>query len=233
MLAATGCARRPRAAARIRRDHPRIGLAPARRREHAARHVEDRVRQFRLRPGALRDRAAGARLLRPHAAQGRAGRARAHPRHRAGSAGARRRPARLPADPDQPPLQRREVHAAAAASSRVCRAAPARPHRARRGGHRHRHRAKQDLPRLGDPFFQAGSAYSRSHDGTGLGLSVVRGLVGLHRGELTIESAPGEGTAVTVSLPIDCRGGRRAGRGRAGARAVRAARRTANCSRGE
>ncbi|HKH33688.1 MAG TPA: PAS domain-containing sensor histidine kinase [Beijerinckiaceae bacterium] len=66
---------------------------------------------------------------------------------------------------------------------------------------------EQDLPRLGDPFFQAGSAYSRSHDGTGLGLSVVRGLVGLHKGELTIESALGEGTAVTVSLPIDCRNG--------------------------
>jgi cell cycle sensor histidine kinase DivJ len=66
---------------------------------------------------------------------------------------------------------------------------------------------EQDLPRLGDPFFQAGSAYSRSHDGTGHGLSVVRGLVGLHRGELTIESAPGEGTVVTVALPVDCRGG--------------------------
>ena len=67
--------------------------------------------------------------------------------------------------------------------------------------------AEADLPRLGDPFFQAGSAYSRSHEGTGLGLSVVRGLVGLHQGELTIESADGDGTAVTVSLPIDCRGG--------------------------
>ena len=71
--------------------------------------------------------------------------------------------------------------------------------------------AEADLPRLGDPFFQAGSAYSRSHEGTGLGLSVVRGLVGLHQGELTIESADGDGTAVTVSLPIDCRGGGRRG----------------------
>jgi two-component system, cell cycle sensor histidine kinase DivJ len=71
--------------------------------------------------------------------------------------------------------------------------------------------AEADLPRLGDPFFQAGSAYSRSHEGTGLGLSVVRGLVGLHQGELTIESADGDGTAVTVRLPIDCRGGGRRG----------------------
>src|SRR5205085_8891772 len=65
----------------------------------------------------------------------------------------------------------------------------------------------EDLPRVGDPFFQAGSAYARSHDGTGLGLSIVRGLVGLHRGELTIESTLGQGTTVTVSLPLDCRTG--------------------------
>jgi cell cycle sensor histidine kinase DivJ len=65
----------------------------------------------------------------------------------------------------------------------------------------------QDLPKLGVPFFQARSSYDRRYEGTGLGLSVVRGLVGLHRGSMTIESAPGEGTAVTVNLPIDCRGG--------------------------
>ena len=72
--------------------------------------------------------------------------------------------------------------------------------------------AEEDLPKVGDPFFQAGSHYDRAHEGTGLGLSVVRGLVGLHRGTLTIESAPGEGTAVTVSLPLDCRAGAAADR---------------------
>jgi cell cycle sensor histidine kinase DivJ len=65
----------------------------------------------------------------------------------------------------------------------------------------------EDLPRVGDPFFQAGSAYARSHDGTGLGLSVVRGLVGLHHGDLRIESTLGQGTSVTISLPLDCRTG--------------------------
>ena len=59
-----------------------------------------------------------------------------------------------------------------------------------------------DLPHLGDPFFQAGDAYRRPHDGTGLGLSVVRGLVGLHDGTLTIESGAGIGTTVTVTLPL-------------------------------
>jgi cell cycle sensor histidine kinase DivJ len=62
-----------------------------------------------------------------------------------------------------------------------------------------------DLPRLGDPFFQAGDAYRRPHEGTGLGLSVVRGLVGLHDGSLSIESGAGIGTTVTVSLPLRCR----------------------------
>jgi cell cycle sensor histidine kinase DivJ len=62
--------------------------------------------------------------------------------------------------------------------------------------------AAEDLPNLGMPFFQARSAYDRSHEGTGLGLSVVRGLVGLHGGEMSIESAPGEGTRVAIRLPI-------------------------------
>ncbi len=62
-----------------------------------------------------------------------------------------------------------------------------------------------DLPKIGNPFFQARSARNRTYEGTGLGLSVVRGLVGLHRGSLGVESAPGEGTTVTVKLPRDCR----------------------------
>ncbi|MCX7314294.1 MAG: PAS domain-containing sensor histidine kinase [Alphaproteobacteria bacterium] len=61
-----------------------------------------------------------------------------------------------------------------------------------------------DLPRIGQPFFQARGAYDRRHDGTGLGLSIVQGLVGLHGGELNIASRLGEGTRVTVRLPINC-----------------------------
>jgi cell cycle sensor histidine kinase DivJ len=62
-----------------------------------------------------------------------------------------------------------------------------------------------DLPHLGDAFFQASSAYDRTHEGTGLGLSVVRGLVGLHGGTISVESTEGEGTCVTIRLPLDCR----------------------------
>jgi cell cycle sensor histidine kinase DivJ len=63
----------------------------------------------------------------------------------------------------------------------------------------------RDLARLGDPFFQAEGDYDRRYEGTGLGLSVVRGLVGLHGGAISLESAPGEGTRVIVKLPLDFR----------------------------
>ena len=64
--------------------------------------------------------------------------------------------------------------------------------------------AEADLPRLGDPFFQVGGGYGRSHEGTGLGLSVVRGLAGIHGGSVSVESAPGKGTSIAVTLPLDC-----------------------------
>lgn len=65
--------------------------------------------------------------------------------------------------------------------------------------------AADDLARLGDPFFQACASSDRRREGTGLGLSVVRGLVGLHGGSIAVESGPEAGTAVTVRLPLDCR----------------------------
>ena len=63
--------------------------------------------------------------------------------------------------------------------------------------------AADDLKRIGDPFFQAGKTYQRRHEGTGLGLSIVKGLVALHDGEMTVQSKLGEGTTVTVALPLD------------------------------
>ncbi len=63
-----------------------------------------------------------------------------------------------------------------------------------------------DLPRLGEAFFQARASYDRRHDGTGLGLSIVKGLVRLHGGDMDIRSRLGDGTRVTVRLPIDCEG---------------------------
>lgn len=62
--------------------------------------------------------------------------------------------------------------------------------------------APDDLKRIGAPFFQCGKTYERRHEGTGLGLSIVKSLVALHLGELTVQSKLGEGTAVTVKLPL-------------------------------
>jgi cell cycle sensor histidine kinase DivJ len=62
----------------------------------------------------------------------------------------------------------------------------------------------EDLARVGEPYFQARAAYDRRHGGTGLGLSIVKGLVRLHAGEINIGSRIGEGTRVSVRLPLDC-----------------------------
>ena len=61
-----------------------------------------------------------------------------------------------------------------------------------------------DLSRVGEAFFQARGSYDRRHDGTGLGLSIVKGLVRLHDGEVDIASRVGNGTRVTIKLPLDC-----------------------------
>jgi len=62
----------------------------------------------------------------------------------------------------------------------------------------------EDLPRIGSPFFQARGSYDRRHDGTGLGLSIVKGLASLHGGDVAIDSRLGEGTRITVRIPLDC-----------------------------
>lgn len=61
--------------------------------------------------------------------------------------------------------------------------------------------AEEDIERVQQPFSQVANALSRSHEGTGLGLSLSRSLVELHGGELFIESRLGEGTTVSVTLP--------------------------------
>jgi cell cycle sensor histidine kinase DivJ len=65
--------------------------------------------------------------------------------------------------------------------------------------------AESDLAQVGDPFFQAASSYDRPYEGTGLGLSVVKGLVELHGGQFDIASTLGEGTRVSVRLPRETR----------------------------
>ncbi|MBS0331368.1 MAG: HAMP domain-containing histidine kinase, partial [Proteobacteria bacterium] len=59
----------------------------------------------------------------------------------------------------------------------------------------------EDLERLGRPFEQAGDPEQKAA-GAGLGLSLVRAFARLHGGEMTMESTLGEGTTVTVRLPV-------------------------------
>tara|TARA_R110000868_G_scaffold11516_4_gene56328 strand:- start:13599 stop:15329 length:1731 start_codon:yes stop_codon:yes gene_type:complete len=60
----------------------------------------------------------------------------------------------------------------------------------------------QEAARLGQPYRQASGARDIDNRGTGLGLSLVRALAGLHGGSMAIASAKGVGTTITVTLPI-------------------------------
>ncbi|MCZ7485002.1 HAMP domain-containing sensor histidine kinase [Rhizobium rhizogenes] len=63
--------------------------------------------------------------------------------------------------------------------------------------------ASDKIDLLGQPFMQVQNEYTRRYEGTGLGLSLVKGLVALHGGTFVIASQPGEGTVVTIMLPAD------------------------------
>jgi cell cycle sensor histidine kinase DivJ len=63
--------------------------------------------------------------------------------------------------------------------------------------------AADKIELLGRPFMQVQNDYTRRYEGTGLGLSLVKGLVELHGGSLVITSKPGEGTVVTILMPAD------------------------------
>ncbi|WP_214723287.1 ATP-binding protein [Exiguobacterium sp. s143] len=58
--------------------------------------------------------------------------------------------------------------------------------------------AEQDLPYVFDRFYQG--EQSRANEGHGLGLSIVKRIIDLHDGELTIKNHPDQGAIVTVTL---------------------------------
>ncbi|HLI38205.1 MAG TPA: SpoIIE family protein phosphatase [Streptosporangiaceae bacterium] len=59
-----------------------------------------------------------------------------------------------------------------------------------------------EMGRLFERFHRIPSARSRSHEGSGIGLALVRELVGLHGGTITADSTEGAGTTFTVRLPF-------------------------------
>ena len=61
--------------------------------------------------------------------------------------------------------------------------------------------SREHLPRLTERFYRVEGQKASERPGTGLGLAIVKHIVNRHRGGITVESAPGEGTAFGVYLP--------------------------------
>ncbi|MEL6258519.1 MAG: ATP-binding protein, partial [Pseudomonadota bacterium] len=59
-----------------------------------------------------------------------------------------------------------------------------------------------DLERLGQPFEQARAEDGRDKGGTGLGLALTKSFAEMHGGRLDMASVYGEGTVMTLRLPI-------------------------------
>ncbi len=63
--------------------------------------------------------------------------------------------------------------------------------------------APEDLDKVMSEFGQVDSAFARDHDGTGLGLPLVKAMIELHGGTFEFESAPGVGTTATLIFPAE------------------------------
>jgi signal transduction histidine kinase/FixJ family two-component response regulator/PAS domain-containing protein len=62
--------------------------------------------------------------------------------------------------------------------------------------------AAEDLAHLFDRFYRAANNQGRTVEGSGIGLSLVRGLVELHDGDIAVDSEVDRGTTVTITLPV-------------------------------
>ncbi|GKS15034.1 hypothetical protein YDYSY3_60340 [Paenibacillus chitinolyticus] len=62
--------------------------------------------------------------------------------------------------------------------------------------------AEEDIPFVFDRFFKADKSRSSRNGGSGLGLSIVHKIVGMHGGTAVVNSRMGEGTVIVVSFPL-------------------------------
>ncbi|MBR0779672.1 PAS domain S-box protein [Bradyrhizobium diazoefficiens] len=62
--------------------------------------------------------------------------------------------------------------------------------------------ADSELPRIFERFHRVEGARGRTHEGTGIGLALVKELVELHKGAVSVESVLGKGSTFTVRVPF-------------------------------
>jgi two-component system, OmpR family, sensor histidine kinase BaeS len=60
----------------------------------------------------------------------------------------------------------------------------------------------EDLPFIFDRFYRGNQSRARIQDGSGLGLAISKALVEQHGGKISVSSAPGQGTRMTIHLPV-------------------------------
>jgi signal transduction histidine kinase/DNA-binding response OmpR family regulator/streptogramin lyase len=61
---------------------------------------------------------------------------------------------------------------------------------------------KERIDKIFDRFYQVDGSHTRQGEGTGIGLSLTKELVELHKGKIKVESKEGEGTTVMLQLPL-------------------------------
>jgi two-component system heavy metal sensor histidine kinase CusS len=60
----------------------------------------------------------------------------------------------------------------------------------------------ESLPKVFDRFFRVDSSRAQASGSTGLGLAIVQSIMLLHGGKAEISSQPGQGTRVTLRMPV-------------------------------
>jgi two-component system, OmpR family, phosphate regulon sensor histidine kinase PhoR len=65
--------------------------------------------------------------------------------------------------------------------------------------------AEEDQAHIFERFYKADKSRNRSSGGSGLGLAIVKKIIDLHKGNINVQSAQGEGAEFTVSLPAGTR----------------------------